>query len=45
MTIAFDYINRDDDLQKWQGSQITMIGFDELTHFLKTVLLYAIPKP
>lgn len=44
MTIAFDYINRDDDLQKWQGSQITMIGFDELTHFSEKQFFYMLSR-
>lgn len=44
MTVAFDYINRDDDLQKWQGSQITMIGFDELTHFSEKQFFYMLSR-
>lgn len=44
MMIAFDYINRDDDLQKWQGSQITMIGFDELTHFSEKQFFYMLSR-
>ena len=31
--ISFAHIERDDDLLNWQGSQITMLGFDELTMF------------
>lgn len=44
MTIVFDYINRDEDLKKWQGSQITMIGFDELTHFSEKQFFYMLSR-
>ena len=33
--INFAHIERDEDLRNWQGSQIAMCGFDELTHFSK----------
>lgn len=32
-TVNFAHLGSDDDCLDWQGSQITMIGFDELTHF------------
>ena len=44
MTLAFDYINRDEDLKKWQGSQIAMIGFDELTHFSEKQFFYMLSR-
>ena len=42
--VEFDYINRDDDLDKWQGSQIAMIGFDELTHFTEKQFFYMLSR-
>lgn len=44
MTVVFDYINNDKDLKKWQGSQITMIGFDELTHFTEKQFFYMLSR-
>ena len=32
-TVNFAHLSSDDECQDWQGSQITLIGFDELTHF------------
>ena len=42
--IYFDYIGRDEDLDKWQGSQITMLGFDELTHFTERQFFYMLSR-
>ena len=42
--VEFDYINRKEDLKKWQGSQITMIGFDELTHFTEYQFFYMLSR-
>lgn len=38
--LAFDYISRDEDVLAWQGSQICLIGFDELTHFSEYQFFY-----
>lgn len=43
-SIAFDYIARDSDVHRWQGSQITMIGFDELTHFTSKQFFYMMSR-
>lgn len=43
-TVWFDYIGRDEDVNKWQGSQITMIGFDELTHFSEYTFFYMLSR-
>lgn len=43
-TLNFDYLGRDEDLQKWQGSQITFIGFDELTHFSEKQFFYMLSR-
>lgn len=42
--LNFDYLGRDEDLQKWQGSQITFIGFDELTHFTERQFFYMLSR-
>jgi len=43
-TLYFDFINREDDVYKWQGSQITFIGFDELTHFSEKQFFYMLSR-
>lgn len=43
-SVSFDYLWRDDDVLKWQGSQITMIGFDELTHFSERQFFYMLSR-
>lgn len=42
--VYFDYLTRDEDVMKWQGSQITFIGFDELTHFSKKQFIYMMSR-
>ena len=42
--VYFDYLGRDEDVEKWQGSQITMIGFDELTHFTERQFFYMLSR-
>jgi hypothetical protein len=42
--LFFDYISRDGDVKKWQGSQICFIGFDELTHFSKYQFFYMLSR-
>jgi predicted phage terminase large subunit-like protein len=42
--ITFAHIERDDDLSKWQGSQITEIAFDELTHFSEKQFFYMLSR-
>ena len=42
--VEFDYINRKEDLKKWQGSQIAMVGFDELTHFTEYQFFYMLSR-
>lgn len=38
--VTFAHIERDEDVHKWQGSQICEIGFDELTHFSEKTFFY-----
>lgn len=42
--ISFAHIERDDEVHSWQGSQIAMIGFDELTHFSEYVFFYMLSR-
>ena len=43
-TVNFDYLSNDDDCENWQGSQIAMIGFDELTHFSQYQFFYMLSR-
>lgn len=42
--LYFDYLGRDEDLNRWQGSQIAFIGFDELTHFSERQFFYMLSR-
>ncbi len=42
--VGFAHIDGDKDLEKWQGSQIALIGFDELTHFTKKQFFYMMSR-
>lgn len=42
--ITFAHIERDEDLSSWQGSQLAMIGFDELCHFTKKIFFYMLSR-
>lgn len=42
--VTFAHIERDADLESWQGSQICFIGFDELTHFSEHTFFYMMSR-
>lgn len=42
--VGFAHIDGDKDLRNWQGSQIALIGFDELTHFNKKQFFYMLSR-
>ena len=42
--IDFSYLARDADVLDWQGTQIPLICFDELTHFSKYQFLYMLSR-
>lgn len=42
--VGFAHIDGDKDLKGWQGSQIALIGFDELTHFTKKQFFYMMSR-
>lgn len=43
-TVNFAHLTNDDDCENWQGSQIAMIGFDELTHFSQYQFFYMLSR-
>ncbi len=43
-TVNFAQLENDDSCESWQGSQITMIGFDELTHFTEYQFFYMLSR-
>jgi hypothetical protein len=42
--IKFSHLQYEKDKFTWQGSQITYIGFDELTHFSKSQFFYLLTR-
>lgn len=42
--INFCHLTRDKDLKDWQGTQICVIAFDELTHFTKNMFFYMLSR-
>lgn len=42
--VSFAHIDGDDDLKKFQGSQMAAIGFDELTHFNESQFFYMLSR-
>lgn len=43
-SVNFAHLGSDDDCESWQGSQIAMIGFDELTHFTRYQFFYMMSR-
>lgn len=43
-SVNFAHLSRDDECEDWQGSEITMIGFDELTHFSEYQFFYMLSR-
>lgn len=42
--ISFAHLQYDQDVNGWQGTQIPMLGFDELTHFSEFQFFYALSR-
>lgn len=42
--VSFAHIDGDKDLMKWMGSQIALIGYDELTHFTENQFFYMLSR-
>jgi predicted phage terminase large subunit-like protein len=43
-TITFSHLHNRDDVNDWQGSQIPLIGYDELTHFTDWQFWYMLSR-
>ena len=43
-SVKFAHIERDDDVLKWQGSQICSLCFDELPHFSSKTFFYMLSR-
>lgn len=43
-TVSFAHLRRNEDCDGWQGSQIALIGFDELTHFSEYSFFYMLSR-
>ena len=44
MKVTFSYMELEKDVLKWQGSQIPLILFDELTHFSRKQFFYMLSR-
>lgn len=42
--LNFAHIESEEDLKKWQGTEIAYIGFDELTHFTEHQFFYMLSR-
>ena len=43
-TVSFRHLQHDKDKLSWQGSQIPLLGFDELTHFSESQFWYLLSR-
>ncbi len=43
-SVNFAHLKSDEDCLSWQGSQMTMLGFDELTHFSEYQFFYMLSR-
>lgn len=44
MKVSFAHIEMDKDLLSWQGTQIALVAFDELTHFSENQFFYMLSR-
>lgn len=42
--ITFAHLNQESDVLSWQGAQIPLIGFDEVTHFSEAQFFYMLSR-
>lgn len=42
--ISFRHLERDESVHKWQGTEICLIEFDELTHFTEKMFFYMLSR-
>ncbi len=43
-SIKFNHMQHDSDIESWQGSQPTVVAFDEVTHFSESVFWYMLSR-
>lgn len=43
-TLKFAHLDEEKTVLEWQGSQVPLIGFDELTHFTQTQFFYMLSR-
>ncbi len=43
-SITFQYLSDEDQLQNWQGAQIPLICWDEMTHFTERMFFYLLSR-
>lgn len=43
-TVSFAHLEYEKDIHSWQGAQICLIGFDELTHFTEKQFFYMLSR-
>lgn len=44
MTVTFRHLQHEKDKRSWQGAQVPLIGFDELTHFTEGQFFYLLSR-
>lgn len=44
VTVEFSHMQHENDCEDWQGSELPLIGFDELTHFTKKQFIYLLSR-
>ncbi|MCU7380502.1 phage terminase large subunit [Clostridiales Family XIII bacterium ASD5510] len=42
--VSFRHLERDDSVYKWQGTEICLLEFDELTHFSEKMFFYMLSR-
>jgi len=43
-TVTFSHLHNENDILNWQGAQIPLIGYDELTHFTERQFWYMLSR-
>lgn len=43
-TIRFSHLQHEKDVYRWQGSQLSRVGFDEVTHFGRKMIFYLMSR-
>lgn len=43
-TVRFSHLQHEKDIYRWQGAQVSRVGFDELSHFSKKQFFYLLTR-